>query len=80
MVVIDNPPFSLFSQITKYYEKNNIKFFLFYQATTAINGSMGKYGIKFLKEQTLKYNNGLAISTCFITNFDRTIEMIDNTG
>jgi hypothetical protein len=28
----------------------------------------------------LKYNNGLAISTCFITNFDRTIEMIDNTG
>ena len=37
-VVVDNPPFSILSQIVKWYADNGVRFFLFAPALTCFNG------------------------------------------
>ena len=73
-VVIDNPPFSICSQIIDFYLENGIDFFLFYQTTK---------GLIPLRERedklsliacdiSIKYENqDTKIETSFLTNMEK---------
>lgn len=63
-VVIDNPPFSILSEIVKYYENNNIKYFLFAPHNTL----MGLDVQIVLTGVSITYHNGAKVNTSFLTN------------
>lgn len=66
-VVIDNPPFSICSEIIEFYTKNNIKFFIFVNGLTIFNYL--SRGVHLLCPYALlKYENGAKVTTCFIHN------------
>lgn len=68
-VVIDNPPFSLLSQIVRFYQNRGIPFFLFCDARTALGlCRLGTTAI-FVGAQ-VTYDNGAVINTAFITNME----------
>ncbi len=65
-VVIDNPPFSIISQICRFYVENNIKFFLFCPHLTA-------FGIRqdvtfIIASAGIRYENGAVVPTSFVSN------------
>ena len=66
-VVIDNPPFSILSQICAWYEEHGIRYFLFAPGLTtfSINAGRSRYlpvGVSIM------YSNGATISTSFVTS------------
>ena len=65
-VVIDNPPFSIFAQICKFYSKRNIPFFLFGPGLTIM--SVMKYCSVVIISVAIKYANGAQVNTGFATN------------
>lgn len=65
-VVVDNPPFSILSEIIKYYNDNDIKYFLFAPALTCFN-YLNKCDIVLIKPNIV-YNNGAQVRTAFVTN------------
>lgn len=65
-VVIDNPPFSIFTKICKFYSRNNIPFFLFGPGMTIL--SIAKYCSAIVISQSIKYHNGACVATGFATN------------
>jgi len=65
-IVIDNPPFSILSNIVNYYQQHNIKFWLFATALT-IMGYYAKCDI-VITNTAIQYTNGAKIATSFITN------------
>lgn len=66
-VVVDNPPFSILSEILDFYLKNNIKFFLFAPYLTAFN--YNHKAVSFVVVDTeITYQNGAKVKTCFVTN------------
>ena len=67
-VVVDNPPFSILSKICRFYQQNNIKFFLFANGLTVL-GLCSKYDVSAVcVGATVTYKNGAGISTSFVTN------------
>ena len=64
-VVVDNPPFSIISEICKFYVENNIKFFLFAPALTLFGI---RNGCKISVGVTVTYENGAKVATSFVTN------------
>lgn len=68
-VVLDNPPFSIITQICRWYEARGVKYFLF--APTLTN-----FGINvedcchILVGADITYENGAVVSTSFVTNLD----------
>lgn len=75
-VVVDNPPFSILSKICRFYQQNNIKFFIFANGLTVL-GLCSKYDISAVcVGATFTYKNGAGINTSFATNlFDTTCIM-----
>lgn len=70
VVVIDNPPFSIASEINKWYIAHGVKFFLFCNGLTSLKISV-KTQLTFLPVFAgITYENGACINTCFITNMD----------
>ena len=65
-VVIDNPPFSIFSKIVRFYSDKGIPFFLFAPALTIFQASEGATAI--LVNANVVYSNGAIVPTSFITN------------
>lgn len=65
-IVIDNPPFTILSNIIQYYKLNNIKFWLF-APTLTIMHYYKKCDI-VLTKLNIKYTNGANINTSFVTN------------
>ena len=66
-VVIDNPPFSILSEICAWYEEHGVRYLLFAPGLTlfSINSGRSRYlpvGI------AIEYTNGASISTSFVTN------------
>ena len=66
-VVIDNPPFSILSEICGWYEEHAIRYFLFAPGLTlfSINSGRSRYlpvGVG------IEYTNGASIATSFVTN------------
>jgi len=67
-VVIDNPPFSIISQIVKFYTKNDIKFFLFAPHLTLFD-VFSKSNITYVVPNTyIIYENGANVKTSFVSN------------
>lgn len=73
-VVIDNPPFSIGSQIVDFYLEKGIDFFLFCQTTKGVNALRGREEkISFIAcGARIKYDNQeQTISTSFLTNLEK---------
>lgn len=65
-VVIDNPPFSIITQITKYYQSVGIKFFLFAPHLTLFGA--GLYATSIVCGADVTYENGAIVKTSFVSN------------
>ena len=66
-VVIDNPPFSILSNICRFYEEHGIRYFLFAPGLTLFSINSGK--CNYLPTGIpIVYENGANISTSFVTN------------
>ena len=66
-VVIDNPPFSILSQICWFYMERGIRFFLFAPALTLFSIAAGTCNYLPIGAN-LTYENGAVVSTSFVTN------------
>ena len=63
-VVVDNPPFSIFAKILRWYNERGIKFFLFAPFLTSI-----REGVTLVcTDATITYDNGAYVKTGFATN------------
>lgn len=75
-IVVDNPPFSILSQIARFYMEKDIKFFLFAPHLTLF-GAMGEY-CRIVVGAPITYENGAIVKTSFISNlFDDVMVMSD---
>ena len=69
--VVDNPPFSILSEIARWYCARGISFFLFAPTLTMISGNGTKNDISYIALGiSIIYENGAEINTSFITNLD----------
>lgn len=66
--VVDNPPFSVLSQIIDFYNENKIKYFLF--APYLTNFGTGEKCCHVITPQQITYENGATVATAFVTNLD----------
>lgn len=68
-VVVDNPPFSILAEITKFYSEQKIKCFLFAPALTLFSG--GSKNFCYLPcGVSIVYENGARVKTSFLTNLE----------
>ena len=68
-VVLDNPPFSIFTQICEWYIENGIKFFLFAPSLTCLSGRKTWNKMNhIICDCDVEYENGARIRTSFVTN------------
>lgn len=65
-VVIDNPPFSMFTKICKFYSENGIPFFLFGPGLTIF--SCLKYCSAVVVASQIRFHNGAVVKCNFATN------------
>ena len=71
-VVLDNPPFSILTQIIYFYLEYDIKFFLFTPYLTNLGICRGDRRVQHIvTEADITYENGATVNTSFITNLDR---------
>jgi len=66
MVVVDNPPFSILMQIIRFYNKENVKYFLFAPHLTLF--SSGSEATHIVCGGDIRYENGAVVKTSFVTN------------
>ena len=66
-VVIDNPPFSILSQICRWYQEHGVRFFLFVPALTCFSIASGEMNYLPVGCDVM-YENGASVSTSFVTN------------
>ena len=67
--MVDNPPFSILSEIIRFYDRNGVKFFLFAPALTLF--SARNVDVTYLAAGCdITYENGAQVKTSFITNLD----------
>ena len=71
-VVVDNPPFSILSEIIKYYCANGVKFFLFAPTLTLFSSASASASAccAICTGVTITYENGANVNTSFLTNLD----------
>ena len=68
-VVLDNPPFSIITQICRWYEAHGVRYFLF--APTLTNFSINVEDCCHVTVGAdITYENGATINTSFVTNLD----------
>lgn len=76
-IVVDNPPFSIISQIARFYMEKDIKFFLFSPHLTLFSAS-DEY-CRIVVGASIIYENGANVKTSFISNlFDDVMVMSDS--
>ena len=67
--VVDNPPFSIITAITRWYMAHGINFFLFAPYLTNFNTNIP--GVcHIIAPHTITYENGAKVATCFLTNME----------
>ena len=69
-IAVDNPPFSIITQIVKFYVKNGIRFFLFAPALTLFSASVPESVCALAVGADVVYENGANVKTSFLTNLD----------
>lgn len=68
-IVIDNPPFSILSQILDFYRLNDIDFFLFCNGLTSTNLLHKRKDIAVhLIGESITFENGASVNCAFVTN------------
>ena len=65
-VVVDNPPFSILTQIVKFYQNKGIPFFLFAPHLTVFQP--GKYCTSIVTDASIAYANKAVVATSFVSN------------
>lgn len=65
-VVVDNPPFSILTEIQRFYQENGVKFFLFAPGMSVITSDVGVTAI--VTNIKITYKNGDSVPTAFRTN------------
>lgn len=67
-VVVDNPPFSIYAKICRFYKARGIDFFLFGPHLTL---AVKDLDVTFIvTNTTITYANGARVNTGFVTNLD----------
>ena len=76
-VVMDNPPFSIFSKTVKFYTEHKIPFFIFGPHLTIFN-AFNDETTAILCCAKVIYDNGAIVSTSFMTNLpsDNAVEVL----
>ena len=69
-IVVDNPPFSILSEIIKFYVEKGIRFFLFGPTLTLFSSSSSSLVTAIPTAATVVYENGASVNTSFITNLE----------
>lgn len=69
-IVVDNPPFSIFSKILDFYISNNIKFFLFANNLTLFTSVRDRNCTAMIVDTNVIYENGANVKTSFVTNLE----------
>ena len=69
-VVIDNPPFSILSNICRFYEKKGVDYFLFAPSLTLFSTNSGNSSY-VVANACITYENGATVQTGFITNLGK---------
>jgi len=69
-IVIDNPPFSIFTQIVRFFCERNIKFFLFAPHLTILQAfnNNDKDLTAIITGSLIEYENGAKVRTSFVSN------------
>lgn len=68
-VVLDNPPFSILSQIIRFYFDRGIAFFLFAPSLTALAAKSIVMDVNHIVcDCDIEYDNGAVVRTSFVTN------------
>lgn len=73
-VVVDNPPFSIISQIVRYYDAHGVKYFLFAPHLTLFSSQ--NEATKVVCGVTVTYENGAKVKTSFMTNLMSDVEVM----
>lgn len=69
-VVVDNPPFSILSEICSWYIKHKIQFFLFAPSLTCFSARKNfKQMNHIITSCEIVYENGACVKTSFVNNF-----------
>lgn len=69
--VVDNPPFSIISEIVNVYMRAGVPFLLFAPHLTCLNISAGRTDVtRLICNSTITYDNGAQVNTDFVTNLD----------
>lgn len=75
-IVVDNPPFSIISQIVRFYIERDIKFFLFAPHLTLFSANVEC--CRIVVGASITYENGAIVKTSFMSNlFDDVTVMSD---
>ena len=69
-VVVDNPPFSILSEILQFYAERVIKFFLFAPSLTLFASSPSSSCCALATGADVIYENGASVATSFLTNME----------
>lgn len=70
-IVVDNPPFSIISEIVHNYTRKGIKFFLFSPGLTGISKGIENRPVTILATGArIVYENGAVVNTSFVTNLE----------
>ena len=68
--VVDNPPFSIMSEIVRFYQEKGIRFFLFAPSLACFNYIIHD-GVTVVGEYSgITYENGANVKTSFLTNME----------
>lgn len=74
-VVIDNPPFSIISEIKRFYIEHGVPFFLFAPSLTLFSSHID--GTTYIvADANITYGNGARVRTAFVSNLFRDIGII----
>ena len=69
-IVVDNPPFSILSEILKFYNEKGIRFFLFAPALTLFSSSSCSSSCAIGTGVDVLYENKANVNTSFLTNLE----------
>ena len=69
-VVVDNPPFSIITEIVRFYVREGIRFFLFAPALTLFAAAQPESVCALAVGVSVIYENGAEVKTSFLTNLD----------
>ena len=69
-IVVDNPPFSILSEILNWYHEHGIRFFLFGPTLTLFSSSSSSTCCAIPVGASVVYENGASVNTSFLTNLE----------